>query len=275
MPIEAVNNNKQKTYVLPGTLIGLTTGAVAGGTYGYLSKPWLKNGNITDQFIKKADVGITDAYIDISKQIGEDLKSILKTGSMDEVSEAYNLAFADEGLKEMTPEGRKAYIQNLLQREGYDSVDAYCNSICKVADSESVNVRIRLANDIKSLQADKTSVDDLKKILAKLNLDSDLIMVTEESKKDVLEFLNTMSNAQVEGAMRDRRNIILKYVDVSKKSMKKLPSNADLETKSMHSAVKETINSMNLKTAAKFGGIVAGALGTIGLIVGLMNNKKS
>ena len=63
MTVGAVNNNnQQKTYALQGMTAGLATGAVAGGTYGYLSKPWLKDGGITDTFVKEADKNIVDTF---------------------------------------------------------------------------------------------------------------------------------------------------------------------------------------------------------------------
>ena len=62
MTVGAVNNNQQQTYAVPAMAAGLATGAIAGGTYGYLSKPWLKDGDITDTFVKEADKNIVDTF---------------------------------------------------------------------------------------------------------------------------------------------------------------------------------------------------------------------
>lgn len=43
------NNNSQTAFY---TAAGVGTGAIAGGAFGYYQRPWIKNGELTDTFVK-------------------------------------------------------------------------------------------------------------------------------------------------------------------------------------------------------------------------------
>lgn len=274
MTVGAVNNNQQQTYAVPAMAAGLATGAIAGGTYGYLLKPWLKDGDITDTFVKEADKQITNMYKDGNKQIVDDLKKMQETGSIDGVSEVFRDTFKDDGLTTMTAEQRKAFVKNLLQKNDVENLDEFLKNTNAFADADSINSVVKNAEKFKALTKD-TSLEDLNKLLKNEGLDKILGTVTQENKVEIIEGLQTLMDAGIQETKLERRNLILQHVDTSKKSMKELASDADFETKSLYNAIKKAIKNTNLKASAKWGAIGAGVLGAVGLGVGAMNNKKS
>ena len=194
MTVGAVNNNNQQnTYALQGMTAGLATGAIAGGTYGYLSKPWLKDGDITDTFVKEADKQITNMYKDGNKQIYSDLKKMQETGSIDGVSEVFRDTFKDDGLTTMTAEQRKAFVKNLLQENGVKNLDEFLENTNTFADLESVNSLTKHAKKFKHLSED-TSVEELNKLLKETQLDIVFGTATKENKTLIIRaFLSSLA----------------------------------------------------------------------------------
>lgn len=273
MTVGAVNNNQQQTYAVPAMAAGLATGAIAGGTYGYLSKPWLKDGDITDTFVKEADKQITNMYKDGNKQIYSDLKKMQETGSIDGVSEVFRDTFKDDGLTTMTAEQRKAFVKNLLQENGVKNLDEFLKNTNTFADLESVNSLTKHAKKFKHLSED-TSVEELNKLLKETKLDIVFGTATKENKTLIIKAVQIANQGAIDAAKLERKALILEHVDVKKKSMKDLAANADYETKSVYKAIKKAIRNTNLKAAAKWGAIGAGVLGAVGLGVGAMNKKS-
>ena len=274
MTVGAVNNNNQQnTYALQGMTAGLATGAIAGGTYGYLSKPWLKDGDITDTFVKEADKQITNMYKDGNKQIYSDLKKMQETGSIDGVSEVFRDTFKDDGLTTMTAEQRKAFVKNLLQENGVKNLDEFLENTNTFADLESVNSLTKHAKKFKHLSED-TSVEELNKLLKETQLDIVFGTATKENKTLIIKAVQIANQGAIDAAKLERKALILEHVDVKKKSMKDLAANADYETKSVYKAIKKAIRNTNLKAAAKWGAIGAGVLGAVGLGIGAMNKKS-
>ncbi len=273
MTVGAVNNNQQQTYAVPAMAAGLATGAIAGGTYGYLSKQWLKDGDITDTFVKEADKKITNMYKDGNKQIVDDLKKMQETGSIDGVSEVFRYTFKDDGLTTMTAEQRKAFVKNLLQENGVKNLDEFLKNTNTFADLESVNSLTKYAKKFKHLSED-TSVEELNKLLKETKLDIVFGTATKENKTLIIKTVQIANQGAIDAAKLERKALILEHVDVKKKSMKDLAANADYETKSVYKAIKKAIRNTNLKAAAKWGAIGAGVLGAVGLGVGAMNKKS-
>lgn len=273
MTVGAVNNNQQQTYAVPAMAAGLATGAIAGGTYGYLSKPWLKDGDITDTFVKEADKQITNMYKDGNKQIYSDLKKMQETGSIDGVSEVFRDTFKDDGLTTMTAEQRKAFVKNLLQKNDVENLDEFLKNANIFVDVESVNSLTKQAKKFKHLSED-TSVEELNKLLKETKLDIVFGTATKENKTLIIKTVQIANQGAIDAAKLERKALILEHVDVKKKSMKDLAANADYETKSVYKAIKKAIRNTNLKAAAKWGAIGAGVLGAVGLGVGAMNKKS-
>lgn len=273
MSVGAVNNNNQQgTYAIVGGGAGLATGAIAGGTYGYLSKPWLKDGDITDTFIKEADKHITNMYKDTNKQIYNDLKKMLETGSIDGVSEPFKETFKDVDLEKMTAEQRKGFVKNLLKDKMVENLDELLKRVNRVTDKASIMAREKYAEMFKSV-TDNSTVEELNKLIKDKNLEEVFGVVTEADRTSTIEIMKSFGE-DVTLLKNERKASILEHVDVKEKSMKKLASDADYETKSIYNAIKKSIKNMNLKAAAKWGAIGAGVLGVIGLSVGAMNKKS-
>lgn len=273
MTVGAVNNNQQQTYAVPAMAAGLATGVIAGGTYGYLSKPWLKDGDIADTFVKEADKQITNMYKDGNKQIYSDLKKMQETGSIDGVSEVFRDTFKDDGLTTMTAEQRKAFVKNLLQKNDVENLDEFLKNANIFVDVESVNSLTKQAKKFKHLSED-TSVEELNKLLKETKLDIVFGTATKENKTLIIKTVQIANQGAIDAAKLERKALILEHVDVKKKSMKDLAANADYETKSVYKAIKKAIRNTNLKAAAKWGAIGAGVLGAVGLGVGAMNKKS-
>ena len=252
---------------------GLATGAIAGGTYGYLLKPWLKDGDITDTFVKEADKQITNMYKDGNKQIVDDLKKMQETGSIDGVSEVFRDTFKDDGLTTMTAEQRKAFVKNLLQKNDVENLDEYLKLINKSIDIRSIAANEKYAKIFKSV-TDSSTVEELNKLLKDKNLEEAFGVVTDADRASAIEVMKSFDE-NVAFTKEVRKFNILEHVDLKKKSLKELASDADFYNKSIYNTIKKTIRNMNLKTAAKWGAIGAGVLGAVGLGVGAMNNKKS
>lgn len=303
MPVGAVNNNnQQQTYAVPGLLAGLGTGAIAGGTYGYLSKPWLKDGNITDKFVKQFDENNTKNSKNLNAQVVADLKKMKETGKIDGISDVtkFLLEESEYELKNLTPEQIKA-IPNVFLGET-DNFDELLTLRNRDIDNTSLKTVTENAEKWKAINvADNISIADLKKLYADnkelfndkvnftffivsnkegkaISIEEALESGTEAYRKMIVKKIQQVREAKIAKATKDfadTKATILEHIDLSKKSMKELSSNADFETKEIFKVIKKTMKNMNLKAGAKWGAIGAGALGAIGLGIGAMNNKKS
>lgn len=306
MPVGAVNNNQQQTYALPGLLAGLGTGAIAGGTYGYLSKPWIKDGNITDKFIRQFDENNTKNRKDINAQFVADLKKIKETGKIDGISDATKFVLEKENkLESLTFERIKKYYHRFF--EGLESSDKLLAERNKFnIDNTSLKVITESAEKCKAINiADNISIADLKKLYAdnkelfhnhpvafwvkKFDDENRCVILTdigkilernvnESERKEIVKTIQEgceMIIADAPKKFADTKATILEHIDLSKKSMKELASDADFQTKEVFKVVKKTIKDMNHKASAKWGAIGTGVLGAIGLGIGAMNNKKS
>ena len=64
MTVQSVNNHDNRNRYLGLTIGGLVVGGAAGGIYGDNTKPWVKNGELTDTFIRNVD----KAYVEENKK---------------------------------------------------------------------------------------------------------------------------------------------------------------------------------------------------------------
>ena len=74
MPVDNVKNSSQKSYILPATLLGVGAGA----TVGYISRPYIKNDELTDSFAKAVNIVIEEDEKDGAKMISQKVKNALK-----------------------------------------------------------------------------------------------------------------------------------------------------------------------------------------------------
>ena len=114
MPIEKVNitqqNKTNNTQTAIYTAAGLGTGAIAGGTFGYYQKPWIKNGELSDTFIKNVTEKELKLNEDDFKVFIDDLKKIASSGSLENTQDSTKVYFEDL----LTPDENKHLSNELL-----------------------------------------------------------------------------------------------------------------------------------------------------------------
>jgi len=245
---------------------------------------------LTDTFVKTYAKNKTKNEKELTIQFFSDLKRMKETGKAENLSEntRFMLDRAGISLEGMTAEQIKAlpdelsdYARNLgeaLQLRLYPidntSLNTYIErakkwSAISIPDDISVADLKKLANDNKELfrQDNHITITDLEN-------------ATEATRKDMVELLREQRDSWMETPSSIKSNLkyddkLIEHIDLSKKSVKELPSDADFNTKEVLKVIKKTIKEMNLKSAAKWGAIGAGILGVLGLGIGAMNNKKS
>lgn len=274
MTVGAVNNNNQQnTYALQGMTAGLATGAVAGGTYGYLSKPWIKDGDVTDTFVRQFDENVVVQAKKNNDILVRDLKKMQETGSIEGISDVTRYTFEGTDLSKLSPEKIKAMPQTVMTEAGAKDLDDLLKILNRTNDAFSIKAYKQRAEIFKSVK-DDTTVEALNKLIKDNKLEEAFGVVTETNRAETIEVMKSLDeDAAFVKAVR--KFSILEHVDVKKKSLKKLSSDADFYDKSIYNTVKKTIRNTNLKAAAKWGAIGAGVLGAVGLGVGALNNKKS
>ncbi len=114
MPIEKVNitqqNKTNNTQTAIYTAASLGTGAIAGGTFGYYQKPWIKNGELSDTFIKNVTEKELKLNEDDFKVFIDDLKKIASSGSLENTQDSTKVYFEDL----LTPDENKHLSNELL-----------------------------------------------------------------------------------------------------------------------------------------------------------------
>ncbi len=95
MPIENVNfvqknNNSQTAFY---TAAGVGTGAIAGGAFGYYQRPWIKNGELTDTFVKNVTEKELKLEEEDCKVLISDLKKIAASGSLENTQDSTKAYF--------------------------------------------------------------------------------------------------------------------------------------------------------------------------------------
>lgn len=114
MPIEKVNitqqNKTNNTQTAIYTAAGLGTGAIAGGTFGYYQKPWIKNGELSDTFIKNVTEKELKLEEDDFQVFIDDLKKIASSGSLENTQDSTKVYFEDL----LTPDENKHLSNELL-----------------------------------------------------------------------------------------------------------------------------------------------------------------
>lgn len=272
MTVGAVNNNQQQTYAVPAMAAGLATGAVAGGTYGYLSKPWLKDGDITDTFVRKFDENVVAQDKKNNDTLVRDLKKMQKTGSVEGISDVTKHSFEGIELSKLSSEQIKALSQRVMTENGAKDLDELLKIMNKKSNAFSINGYTKIAEIFKSVNND-TTVEALNKLIKDNKMEEVFGILTDANRAETIEVMKSFDE-DVAFVKEVRKFAILEHVDVKKKSLKKLSSDADFYDKSIYNTIKKTIRNMNLKAAAKWGAIGAGVLGAVGLGVGAMNKKS-
>ncbi len=284
MKVDNDVNKRQMIY----TAAGVGSGAVAGGAYGYLQKPWIKNDDLTDTFIKRVEAKGTANELKKTDLITAELKRVSETGSLDDVSEYTKKLLEEvqnkpaERIKERANEALD-YIKN---QYGAKNLDELPQKIKENAKKENLAVYQKNLDELKALKiTDDISVEEIAKLYkekfslwTEISLEDIQQEITAERKKSVVEGLKQDIADSIKACQEnitEYKDSIKKHIDISGKKMKDLPSDADIFEKDDYNVIKKSISETNWKNAGKWAGIGAAVLGAIGLGTAYLTGKKN
>lgn len=294
--VEAVsgrNNNNTSAY----SLGGLGAGALAGGTFGYLQKPWAKNGQVSDTFIRQYEKNQIKYDLTQFEKMVKDLKKISETGKLDDISDiTKELLDECEINKELPSEDIKNYTSEILNdtmdAHNAKDIDELIKNGKKQYKNDTINNAAKEAKRWDNLKVSGDMSDDALKKVLKDN--ADLFEIKAEKGKTLEEAVETFichknkeyiiytiieeknsKITKVQERLGDIVEEIGKHLDINEKRMLDLASDATAEDKSIHGIVKKTVSRMNRKNAGKWAAITGAALGAIGLAAGIIKDKKN
>lgn len=295
--VEAINgrnNNSTSAY----SLGGLGVGALAGGTFGYLQKPWAKNGQVSDTFIRQYEKNQIKYDLTQFEKMVKDLKKISETGKLDDISDITKELLDECGInKELPSEDIKKHTSEILNdtMEAHEAkdIDELIKNSKKHYKNDTLNNATKIAKRWNDIKVSEGMTDDALKKVLKDN--ADLFEIKAENGKTLEEavdtyFATTGGKAKVLGQITLKKIVhtnkansrlgdlvenIDKHLDIKEKRMLDLASDATAEDKSIHGIVKKTVSQMNWKNAGKWAAITGAALGAIGLATGIIKNKNS
>lgn len=290
MKIDKTNNlqSSQKRQMVY-TAAGIGAGAVAGGAFGYLQKPWIKNGEITDAFIKNVNKNDNNLQLKKLKQVLEDLKQIARTGNCDNIPEKDKTDWYNKPLEQRKSQALSA-LDELKEETNAENYDDIYNKYVQGFKTNELEYQQKRIDDLKAIKiSDDVSVDEIVNIFKEKipnsipclderttlkqyvenNVASDKTLFIKDLKKRIQ---NNIENDQAK--IDNYKNSIKSYIDTSGKKLKDIPAEADEEGKILYDATKKTIKDMNWKNAGKWAGIGAVALGVIGLGTAVLTGKK-
>ena len=282
--------DSKKTLIYTG--IGLSTGVVTGGIGGYLSKPYMKNGLVTDEFVSSyIDMGVKEDLKDMSKK-SKILKQIAETGSVKDVPDRMfkDLGYSAERFKNMTSEERKE-VANIIIKEGYEEfgVDNFDDLEKKVKEYKLqdlvANQKKSIAEYDKLLFTEGTEPEKMKEVIRnnahKFNFDDGIpleasinSLVDGKSVAEVNKFI--IDEKQVQQAMFDDT------INFGKKKLteyfKGELNPKDINNESSIDVAKnidKLARKFKLKSSAKWAGIIGGTLALVGAAVAIFTGKKN
>ncbi len=240
MSVDGVNNsNNTIAYAAGGAALA---GGVGGGAYGYLSKPFLKDGAPTDTFIRKIVDNLQEeplikdfvAQVNAQAEQLKDVKSVdeLKTFQLNQIKDVYG------------------------QFENLEEIKGALNMSCEMAENAGIKFIDRKAID--SVE----SLDDVMKLFAD--------KFDAEYAGKTLDEIKAMSKLEAEAAAKKgMTNLFEQFWDSSKKVF------VDCE-EGIGAGIKKAADSVKLKTAGIYGAIGAAVLG-LGTLAGCMltGNKEA
>ncbi|PWL76740.1 hypothetical protein DBY21_06415 [Candidatus Gastranaerophilales bacterium] len=292
MKIDKTNNlqSSQKRQMVY-TAAGIGAGAVAGGAFGYLQKPWIKDGEVTDAFIKNVNKNDNNLQLKKLKQVLEDLKQIARTGNSDNIQEIDKANWYNNTPLEKRKSQALSALDELKEETNAENYDDIYNKYVQGFKTNELEYQQKRIDDLKAIKiSDEVSVDEIVNIFKEKipnsipcldegttlkqyvenNVANDKTLFIKDLKKRIQ---NNIENDQAK--IDNYKNSIKSYIDTSGKKLKDIPAEADEEGKILYDATKKTINDMNWKNAGKWAGIGAVALGVIGLGTAVLTGKKN
>lgn len=291
--IQPVNNN---TAIYAGA--GLGVGLAGGATYGYLSKPFLKNGEVTDKFVTQYSDRVVKDDLKWCEKITNHLKKISETGSIESIPDEFlkDIGSSTTDLKSITPDARIAYAKSLIQ-EGFEKygVDNWDDLIKKTKEDITSDLS---ANRLKSIAdydnllfAEGTNPEVMKETLTKnavkLHLDTNFegipvdeaidAIVDGKPVKEVNKYI--LDAKEFEKTIFDTKRRYLKegltdYLTGKKTGSGTIIDLASEEGMAAAKRVDKLVRKVKLGAAAKWAGIGAGTLALTGAIVAMFTGNK-
>lgn len=284
MKVENDTNKRSMIY----TAAGVGTGAIAGGTFGYLQRPWIKNGELTDTFIKQVNKSMTAKELEKTDSIISDLKKVAETGNIDYISEHVKFALEEvknKPVEEIKTKANKILAQ-LLEVHQADNLEELPQKIKESIRESSLEGTQKKIDELKALKiTEDITAEEIAKLYEKnvyswteKSIEKIQEAITNKGKKAVIEELKQDIDLSIKAQQAGINNIkdeIKKHIDISGKKMKDLPSNAEVDEKDLYNIIKKTISETNWKNAGKWAGIGATVLGVVGLGTSYLTNKKN
>lgn len=246
MPVDSVKSSNSNVGLYAGSATVL--GGGAGAAYGYLSKPFLKNNEPTDSFIKQVCKNMVNTF-------PEEIVAPLK-----EMEKQAGKAATVEELKGNLMTSLKKLYENV----DIDTAKASMQMVAEAA--EAVGDKSITAADIEAVE----NLDDILELFSK-NFD-------EKYAGKTLEQISEMTKTQGETMMKkSAKNLVSQLWDQEAKKFLNVESDGtpigDYVVK-VRKAVVDAANSIKGKTALLYGGIGAVVLG-LGTLVACMATNKS
>ncbi len=242
--VEAINGANRNTVIY--TAAGAVAGGGAAATFGYLSKPYIKNGIPTD--------GFCDSFISVVKKDNPDI-----TKTVENIYSALKSINSKEDLKAMAKVGEAALMQNLdedmfaqikaavsqgqeaISKVGVDNKDI-AKIFSGITEAESPEQLKGTVSEIINKGIDLIDIEAFKKAISDIEANSKLI-------KKAIGAGAWYTSIDNEGKlMSEEINPVVKYIKAAAKKVK-------------------------LKTAGIYGAIGAAVVGTAGYIASKTDNK--
>lgn len=275
------------------TLAGISTGAILGGTFGYLQKPWIKNDNITDTFASNIDKEVNKQELKAMETYTKELIKVFQTGIIDDISEDTISEF--EGIENGSIRTIRARAKELLDHfcnvSDTDNYKDIVKSLKEFVPKSSYEQKLKKIKELKALKiTDNISVDEIVEFYDKkipnlyLQLDEgeshrEFIetKIKVNGKHKVIEDLKLEIKDQIEDyeeAIDFHKEKINSKINFTTKKIKKIEGITDPDEKILYNAIKTTIKDMDIKNSSKYAGIGALLLGFAGFGISFLKNKK-
>ena len=274
------------------TLAGISTGAIIGGTFGYLQKPWIKNDNITDTFASNIDKEVNKQELKAMETYTKELIKVFQTGFIDDISEDTMSEF--EGIENGSIRTIRARAKELLDHfcnvSDTDNYKDIVKSLKEFVPKSSYEQKLKKIKELKALKiTDNISVDEIVEFYDKkipnlyLQLDEgeshrEFIetKIKVNGKHKVIEDLKLEIKDQIEDyeeAIDFHKEKINSKINFTTKKIKKIEGITDPDEKILYNAIKTTIKDMDIKNSSKYAGIGALLLGFAGFGISFLKNK--
>ena len=261
--VEGVNNNNSNAGLYAAS--GVVLGGGAGAATAYLTKPYLKDGAPTDEFVKKAGDKLID-QADVSKEQKTIIKEV--TPMLDKLAKASDA----ESYKNLTA----SMVDKLVSI--YPDVDTLKSEIKKGSGFASLFVPSSEAEGYAKLieNIEKAStMDELKQLFVERSNAELEAKGFETCKKELSDMLRAVKEAGIPMSVDDFGKMTINKVLDDGKLVNKIVDGEKALTDEGFSIIKKAAKSIQGKYAMIYGAIGAAVLGVVGYVAGVMGGNKA